>query len=134
MGIFDHLRTWQFETSMPPGECVRAFAASLGGPSGSPLGSRWRVATGGDDACRRAVATYSGRSGAAGDATPAIGSQLTFLAAAGHDGTTACTMAMTRTAKVHLLFTADARYFRSAMDRVARRLRDSDAGLDLIKR
>jgi hypothetical protein len=133
MGILDHLRTWQFETSMPPGECVRTFAATLGGPTGSPLGSRWRVATGGDDSSRRAVATYGGRAAAVGGPA-ALGSQLTFTATAGHDGTTTCTMAMTRTAKVHLLFTADARFFRSAMDRVARRLRDDGAGLDLIKR
>jgi hypothetical protein len=43
-------------------------------------------------------------------------------------------MAMTRVMKVYLIFTADARVFRNAMNRVARRLRDNDAGLDLIKR
>jgi hypothetical protein len=135
MGMMDHTRTWQFETSMPPAECVRTFAVTLSGRGGA-----WRVATGGDGATRRAVATYGGRAWAAGsdrtrpEQTAALGSQLTFTATAGHDGTTSCTMAMTRVIKVYLIFTADARVFRNAMNRVARRLRDNDAGLDLIKR
>jgi hypothetical protein len=135
MGLLDHTRTWHFETSMSPARCVRTFAASLSARTGSV----WRVATGGDGTTRSAVATYNGRAGmAAGRGTPepnpAAGSQLTFTATAGHDGTTSCTMAMIRTTKVRLFFTADARYFRAAMNRVARDLRDSDAGLDLLKR
>lgn len=142
MGILDHTRTWHFETSMSPAACVRTFAATLSGRGGRLMGGEWRVATGGDETSRRAVATYGDRStgGGAGmsgraqhERTAAVGSQLTFTATAGHDGTTSCTMAMTRTTKVLLLFTADARFFRATMSRVARRLRDSDARLDLMK-
>lgn len=135
MGLMDHTRTWHFETSMSPAECVRTFAATLSGRGGA-----WRVATGGEGPMRRAVATYGGRAWTPGSgrAVPeqnaALGSQLTFTATAGHDGTTSCTMAMTRVTKIYLVFTADARVFRNAMNRVARRLRDNDAGLDLIKR
>ncbi|WP_329106072.1 hypothetical protein OG792_34470 [Micromonospora sp. NBC_01699] len=59
---------------------------------------------------------------------------MTFTATAGRDGTTACTMEMTRVAKVYLVSTTDARFFRSAMNRAARQLREVDAGLDLVKR
>jgi hypothetical protein len=125
MGMMDHTRTWIFETGMAPAECARTFANALGGRSHTLHGSPWRVAISGPAERRTAVATYTEMS--------AYGSQLTFTATAGHDGTTSCTLAMTRTTKVMLVFTADARIFRDAMCRVAASLRRDEAGLDLMK-
>jgi hypothetical protein len=148
MGILDHTKTWFFTTATPPGDCVRVFADSLNGRGGAVLGSEWRVGTvGGPSAgngARTAVATYEGRAGVIGvmtalsaraqrEQSAALGSQLTFTATGGEGGRTMCTMAMTRTTKVLLFFTADGRFFRSAMNRVARALRDTDAQLEVSK-
>jgi hypothetical protein len=43
MGIFDHRRTWQFETSALPNECIDAFVASLTSGGLQLLTSRWEV-------------------------------------------------------------------------------------------
>lgn len=142
MGIMDHTRTWHLKTSATPGDCVRTVVDCLHGRSGTVVGSEWSVAVSGDDSHRTAVATYRGRAGLIGalsmlsqrsrsEEEAAVGSQLTFTATAGGTGST-CTMAMTRVGKV-MVFTADARFFRSAMNRVARRLRDGDAGLVVTK-
>jgi hypothetical protein len=144
MGIFDHARTWQIGTTAAPQDCVRVFADSLSGRNGALMGSAWRVRTTNGEADASAVATYEGRAGVAGVLTSlsersqhehsaAVGSRLTFSARRGQDGQTICTMAMTETTKVWLLFTADARFFRSAMNRVARQLRAHDPNLDLLK-
>lgn len=143
MGIMDHTRTWHLETSAAPTDCVRAVVDCLGGRSGAIVGSEWSVAVSGDDSSRTVVATYQGRAGVVGvlsmlsqrarrEEAAAVGSQLTFTATVAGAGTT-CTMAMTRVGKI-AMFTADARFFRSAMNRVARRLRDNDAALDVVKR
>ena len=144
MGILDHSRTWHFETSLSPAECLRAFASCLGNRSGVIMGSRWVISTSGGNGAGQAVATYEGRGGVVGalsglssraqqEENAAAGSQLSFAAKPNGNGKTACTMAMTRVARVYLLFTADARFFRGAMNRVARRLEEQDANLELVK-
>lgn len=146
MGLFDHLRTWEFETSASPEACVDAFTAGLtkGGPQ--LLGSRWSVSRSmAADGGLHAVGSYEGRRGVAGVATAfstratneqeaAIGSTLALqVSGAASGGRVRATMAMTRTAKVFLFFTADARFFRSAMNRVARTMRATDPTLYVAK-
>jgi hypothetical protein len=144
MGVTDHKRTWHVETSAAPDDCVRAFVDSLTGSTGLLLGSRWQVVPSGGDGSRSAVATYQGRAGLIGAVTAlsrraareealAVGSQLSFTATAGPTGTTTCTMGMTRVAQVMLFFIADARFFRAAMKRVVRRLRELDADLAVVR-
>ncbi|GAA2600419.1 hypothetical protein GCM10010399_34050 [Dactylosporangium fulvum] len=145
MGLLDHNRTWRIATNASPADCVRVFADCLNGRNASLLGSRWRVSTSEAKSGRRtAVAFYEGRTGVVGlmsamsqrasaEQDAARGSELTFTATPGRDGSTTCTMEMTQVTKVYLVFTADARFFRSAMRRVARRLRDLDAGLEVVK-
>ncbi len=144
MGIMDHTRTWHFETNASPADCVGVFADCLGARNGAIMGSRWNIETSGGDDALKAVATYEGRAGVIGavsmvsarahlEQAAALGSQMTFTATARADGTTTCTMAMTRVSKMYLFFTADARFFRSAMSRFARQLRNHDAGLRLAK-
>ncbi|MET7424294.1 hypothetical protein [Dactylosporangium sp. NPDC005555] len=144
MGILDHARTWQIETTATPDECVRVFADCLSGRGGALMGSAWRVSTTSGEAKATAVATYEGRTGVVGALTSmsqraqyeqgaALGSRLTLSAHRGRGGRTTCTMAMTETSKVLLVFTADARFFRSAMHRVLRRLRAHDPSLALLK-
>ena len=144
MGILDHARTWHIRTSAAPTDCVRAVAECLGGRNSWVRGSSWNVTMSGDNGTRTAVASYRGRTGIANAVTAlssrsqsehdaALGSELTFVATAGRDGTTTCSMAMTQTAKVWLFFTADARFFRSAMYQVTRKLRVLDGGLTVVK-
>jgi len=146
MGIFDHHRTWHFELASPPDACLDAFATSLtrGGPQ--LLASRWQVARStGPGGQQTAVGTYEGRGGVVGllttmsrrsasEENAAAGSRMTFQVAPGAPGgRTRATLAMTATTRVFLFFTADARFFRSTMNRVARRLRSLDPGLSVTK-
>src|ERR1700760_502018 len=124
MGILDHARTWQIETTAGPDDCVRVFEDSLGRRTGALMGSTWRVSR----TNAGAVATYTGRAGVGGainllsersqdEHSAALGSRLTFTARPAEGGRTICTMAMTETSKFFLVFTADARFFRAAMNR-----------------
>ncbi len=140
MGFLDHAKTWTFTLGVAPDECIRLFTQSLAGRNGAFLSSEWSVTVSGGGVAEQAIATYEGR--AAGPAplperarreqSAAIGSRMRFTAVATAGGTR-CTMQMIEVAKVYLVVTADARFFRVAMDRVARRLRDRDAGLELVK-
>lgn len=147
MGILDHHRTWVFETSASPEACLNAFVDTLTKGGLLLLGSRWSVSRSrAPDGRLQAVATYTGRGGVVGALTPisqrasserdaAIGSTLAFQVANG--GTTGgrvrATMAMTQTAKILLFFTADARFLRNAMNRVARTMRSIDPSLTVVK-
>lgn len=65
----------------------------------------------------------------------ALGSVLTFQVTE-HDsnsGITRCAMGMTRTGRIYLFFIPDARFFRAAMNRVARQLRAVDPNLTVTK-
>jgi hypothetical protein len=145
MGIFDHRRTWQFETNASPQECIEAFVTSLTGGGLQLLASRWEVSRyAAPDGGLEAVGTYAGRGGAASVLTAmsqrstseqdaAIGSTLAFRVGRATGGQVRATMAMTRTAGAYLFFIADARFFRSAMNRVARTMRANDPSLVLVK-
>ncbi len=143
MRFLDHAKTWTFTTDIAPAGCIRVFTQSLAGRNGPFLCSDWSVTVSGGEGAEQAIATYEGRSGVAGATSPpserarreqtaAIGSRMRFTATATPAGTR-CTMAMIEVAKVYLVVTADARFFRAAMNRVARRLRDHDAALELVK-
>ncbi|MEU2613021.1 hypothetical protein ABZ570_15790 [Micromonospora sp. NPDC007271] len=147
MGILDHRRTWHFTLAAPPDECINAFLGGLAGKKGFQLlRSQWEPHRGTAHGLPTASGTYRGRSGAIGAVTSmsrrateeqeaAIGSVLSFQVT-GHDsnsGRTRCSMAMTRTGRVFLFFTPDARFFRAAMNRVAHQLRAVDANLTMTK-
>lgn len=145
MGIFDHRRTWQFETSASPKECLNAFVSSLNGGGIRLYRSHWKVSTSPtSDGGSEAVGRYAGRGGAIGlvgllstvstnEQEAAIGSTLAFRVVPSTGGKARVTMAMTQTSQMLLFFTADARFFRSAMNRVARAMRANDPSLVLVK-
>jgi hypothetical protein len=145
MGIFDHRRTWQFETSAAPQECIDAFVTSLTRGGLQLLASRWEVSrSAAPDGGLAAVGSYAGRGGAIGvlstmsrrstsEQDAAIGSTIAFRVDPITGGRVRATMAMTQTTRVLLFFIADARFFRSAMNRVARTMRAKDPSLVLVK-
>jgi hypothetical protein len=136
MGMLDHQRTWTIDTSLSPEECVTAFVDALTGKNISLMGTKWKVHRTG---AGQAVATYQGRSGvmagvtamssrASSEQDAAIGSTMAFSAAQ-RGGRTRCEMQMTSVGKIMLFFTADARFFRSAMNRVEGQLRALDRAM-----
>lgn len=145
MGIFDHRRTWQFETRASPQECMEAFVTSLTNGGLQLRGSRWEVSQStAPDGGLEVIGSYAGRRGAVGilslmsqfstnEQEAAIGSTLAFRVDRTAGGRVRATMAMTQTTSVLLFFIADARFFRSAMSRVARAIRAKDPSLVLVK-
>ncbi len=65
MGIWDHRRTWHYEVTASPAECIRAFAAAFNGKGGLVIKARWSVHAAADSA----TATYEGRKGIAAAGT-----------------------------------------------------------------
>lgn len=147
MGIFDHRRTWDFQLRATPDACANAFATALGSRTGMIMGSKWNVSVSKTDGkLPSGTATYAGRGGLIGgvsqlsqtamsENSAALGSQMSF-AVTRHEtksGTSACSIQMTRTGSILIFFTADARFFRAAMNRVASELRKLDPGLAVTK-
>jgi hypothetical protein len=149
MGIFDHRKTWRFETKAAPSECLNAFRSALTGRSlanAFRVVGRWDVAPRGTSA---AVASYKGRGGWVRGVTPvsksatheqgaAQGSELTFKieGAAGDGHPTVCSMWLSRSTTVHVAIfptTADARFIRGSMHLVARQLQRVDPGVKIGK-
>ncbi len=143
MGILDHKKTWRFETSATGDACVDAFCKAMTDkPALSLFLARWTISRQGG----AAVATYQGRGGvlkvttaisrhATAEETAAVGSQLTFQVEVGN-GTgarTSCSMWLSRAGSYLLFFTPDARFIRSHMHEVERRLRQVDPGLGVAK-
>lgn len=62
MGLLDHRRTWHYEVSAPPTDCIQAFVATFKGRAGLGAKAKWSVRTGSDSA----TATYEGRQGLGG--------------------------------------------------------------------
>jgi hypothetical protein len=127
--LMDHLRVWQFETSLSPADCLGAFEQGLA--SSGLMRGKWSVEVQGD----RAVATYAGRRGfgalgsmmsetSEAEEARAAGTRLVFAVVAGED-TTRCTMQLAQRS-TRLGFTNDARFIRPSMRAVGSRLRTLD--------
>jgi hypothetical protein len=147
MGIFDHRKQWEFEASADPKSCLGAFREALTGRSFTNtfrVAGRWDLSQG-DAMTARAL--YTGRAGLLGGITPAVemsrnerdaakGSELTFKVVASDtsDERHACSMWLSRAGVIRVAFipfTADARFIRGSMRRVAHRLRTIDPNVRL---
>ncbi len=143
MGILDHRKTWQFETSARGDACVDAFCKAMTEkPALSLFLARWAISRQSD----AVIATYQGRGGVLKVVTPmsrqasaeeeaAAGSQLTFRVEAGNGSGahTRCSMWLSRSGSYLLFFTPDARFIRSHMHEVERRLRQADPAVSVTK-
>jgi hypothetical protein len=149
VGMFDHRRQWDFETSADKPACLAAFREALTGRSlgdAFRMTGRWDLLAQGETTVR---ARYKGRGGvmrgitpvsnlASQEQTAAKGSELTFQVSAGGEGgdRTTCSMWLSHRAVVSIGFiplTADARFIRGSMRQVARRLQASDPTTVLVK-
>lgn len=149
MGIFDHRKQWDFETTADPGACLVAFREALTSRTIGDtfrIAGRWAVVQESPTASR---AIYKGRGGLIGGLTPTVnlarqeqaaarGSELTFrVSERAHSGArTSCSMWLSYAAIIRVAFipfTADARFIRGSMHRVVHRLRTVDPGLVLVR-
>jgi len=137
MGLLDHRRTWHYEVSAAPADCIRAFATAFNSRGGLRAKAKWSIRTGSDSA----TATYEGRQGLAAAAAvlsktvtqetdTAIGSQVTFRINEVNGSRTRCSMALTaegRSGIAGLLgHTSDAGVIRPYMQAVANEIRKLD--------
>ena len=146
MGIFDHHKKWDFETSSSPNACLAAFREALTGRSLSNafrIAGRWEIFQQGPSSTR---AVYAGRGGLIGGITPTVnlarqeqlaarGSELTFEVSDTNGERTACSMWLSRGATIRVAFipfTADARFIRGSMRRVAHHMRTGDPSMVLV--
>lgn len=133
MGSLDHRRTWRYQVTASPAECIRAFAAAFNGKGGLGAKARWSVRAATDSA----IATYEGRAGIAAiagilsqtsaqEGDTAIGSQVTFKVERSDGGRTQCSMWLASSGRSGIagLFgaTSDARFIRPYMQAVGREL------------
>jgi len=147
--LMDHNRTWHFELRAAPVECAAAFGEAMHGKGSFNLRkAEWQLAaTQGERGFPAVVATYGGRGGvaslltalygsrAAATEAAAKGSQITFEVT-GHEpgaGRTTCAMWLSLAGKQMAVFTADAGFYRSYMNDVARKLGELDPGISITK-
>jgi hypothetical protein len=145
MGLMDHTKTWTFETRLTPDECAQFFVETLRGSTMMALmKANWTFSEHRSTDTVRIVATYEGRGGLAGavsslsarsqsESDAARGSQITFEAGPRDPNGSECSMWMNTSSKIWIFFTADARFFRSYMTKVGRRLRTADPAAQLVK-
>lgn len=149
MGILDHRRSWHLGTRLSPEECAATFTNVLDGsgnavPVDTAWRVKWRLRRFPTDGGAKVVATYDGRTGVTTSPDPderprdeglsAIGSQITFEAVrAVPGGVTRCSMWLSRSCQVWFLFTADARFLRISMRRVAAALATADPEIEITK-
>ncbi len=147
MALLDHSRTWHFKLDADPKDCLRAFSDALRGKSlFSARKANWDISTDiNEHGLPMAVGSYLGRGGMmkgvtlmSGRASEveelASGSKLTFSVES-HDpdtGMTRCAMWMILTGKQFGL-TADAGFYRSYMNDVAKKLAELDPSLQVAK-
>jgi hypothetical protein len=137
MGRLDHRRTWHYEVTASPAECISAFAAAFNGKGRLGTRGRWSIRTAADSA----TAAYEGRTGIAAaigavsktsgqEAETAIGSEVTFKIDGSDAGRTHCSMWLASSGRSGIagLFgaTSDANIIRPYMQAVAGELRRLD--------
>lgn len=147
MGLLDHKKQWQFELKASPDDCNRAFITAMSGGKLKFRKLHWTVSNGQSDAGNPlVVATNQGRGQFAALATAmskngqavetaGIGSQMSFEVA-DHDpktGMTRCALWMSNVYIQLGFFTAEAGYFRSYMNDVARNLAALDPNMRIAK-
>ena len=140
MGLLDHKRTWHYELSASPNECVAAFVRAFNGKGGMINKAKWSVTSG----AQSAAATYQGRKGlgtmagimsgtSAQEADTAVGSEVSFEVGGSSGGRTQCSMALTSSGRSGIAgllgSTADARFIKPYMQAVADELRKIDPSL-----
>lgn len=147
--LLDHKRTWHFVLTANPEECVNEFVKALQGKNVLSLRkANWSLSRDvGDSGFPKAIGTYEGRGGISGGVTlisggraqaveeVASGSQLTFEVQQYDEDAdrSTCAMWLSLVGKAWVVFTADAGFYRSYMNDVARGLRQLDPGLQLVK-
>lgn len=154
MGILDHRKTWHFSVRADGEQCLQAFHQAMSRPGFKLLMAKWNVqrslvpvSQNPEGPPRPAcVATYKGRGGFVGVTTAvlggqarneeqqAIGSQITFAVSPGSsEGRMECSMWLSDCKSSRMGFIADARFFRSSMNDVEKRLRALDPMLTVDK-
>ncbi len=138
MGLLDHRRTWTYELTASPADCINAFSWAFNRGGSLLTKARWRLHT----SSNGATATYEGRRGlgavggilirtAAQEADTAIGSRVSFTVERTDGSTTLCSMALTSSGSSGLGgllgATSDARFIRPYMQAVAKEMRRLDA-------
>ena len=129
MGRRDHRRTWHYEVTASPAECIRAFAAAFNGKGKWGVKGLWSVSTAADTA----TATYGGRKGMGAfigamsktsgqEADVAVGSEVSFKVEGSDGYRTQCSMWLASSGRSGItgLFgaTADANIIRPYMQAV----------------
>jgi hypothetical protein len=130
MGLLDHRRTWHYEVSASPKDCIHAFVSAFTGRGGLFAKAKWAVRTNANSA----TAIYEGRKGlgvvagilskqAAQEAETAVGSEVSFNIDRS-DGTRAvCSMVLASSGRSGvgglLGITSDAKFIRPYMQAVA---------------
>ena len=133
MGVLDHRRTWRYDVSASPKQCVDAFARAFSGSGGLVLKASWSVSRKGNGA----VAVYKGRKGlgalggalsrtAALEQDTALGSEVSFEIETAGDGRTVCSMWLESSGRAGIagIFgaTSDARFIRPYMQAVEKEM------------
>ncbi len=137
MGLLDHKRTWHYEVSAPPKDCIAAFVRAFTGKGGLINKAKWDVSSGGSSAS----AVYGGRKGlgtmagimsatSSQEADTAVGSEVSFEVTGSSGTRTQCSMALTTSGRSGIAgllgSTSDARFIKPYMQAVADEMRKID--------